>query len=86
MPYSTTISGLDLSGGVADVRVTAGYAYRVVGPQPGEQKQDVVNLDIPAPRFASYQPVPFSSAGNLAPQLSPTFFIHGNVARVEPRG
>ena len=31
MPYSTTITALDLSGGVPDVRVTAGYTWTEVG-------------------------------------------------------
>lgn len=76
MPYSTTVSGLDLGGGVADVRVSAGYAYSVVaGANPGEQRQEEVTLDIPSSSFSSTAPVPFSYAGSLAPQPSPSWFI-----------
>lgn len=76
MPYSTTITGLDLSSGVADVRVTAGYAFAVVGgPHPGEQKQSEVTLDITSNSFTSTTPVSFSYAGSLAPQPSPSWFI-----------
>ena len=76
MPYTTTVSGLDLSSGVGDVRVTAGYVYTVVtGPHPGEQRQDEVNLDIPALSFASATPVPFGYAGSLAPTPSPAWFV-----------
>ena len=76
MPYNTTVSGLDLSSGVGDVRVTAGYVYTVVtGPHPGEQRQDEVNLDIPALSFASATPVPFGYAGSLAPTPSPAWFV-----------
>jgi len=77
MPYSNTITALDLSGGVGDVRITAGYAFDVVGGNhPGEQKQDEVTLDVTASAFLSQAaPVTFSYAGNLAPQPSPAWFI-----------
>ncbi len=73
MPYSTTVSGLDLSGGVADVRVTAGYAFNVV--EEPEQEQDEVSADISATEFLSATPFPFSHAGTLAPQPSPAWYI-----------
>jgi hypothetical protein len=73
MPYSTTVSALDLSGGVANVRVTAGYAYNVV--EAPEQKQGEVSADISATRFLSTTPFPFSYAGTLAPQPSPAWYI-----------
>lgn len=61
MPYSTSISGLDISGGLADVRVTAGYTFSVVtGPHPGEQRQDEVNLDIPSNSFSSTTPIGYA--------------------------
>ena len=77
MPYSNTITALDLSSSVGDVRITAGYAFDVVGGNnPGEQKQSEVTLDVTAAAFLSQaNPVTFSYAGNLAPQPSPAWFI-----------
>jgi hypothetical protein len=76
MPYSTTITCLDLSSGVADVRVTAGYAFNVVtGPDPGEQTQSEVTLDITSNDFSSTNPITFSYAGSLAPQPRASWFI-----------
>jgi len=77
MPYSTTITALDLSGGVPDVRVTAGYTWTEVGgPQAIERKQDEVNLDVASNAFLSTAtPVVFSYAGSLAPPPSPAWYI-----------
>jgi hypothetical protein len=78
MPYSTTISALDLSPGVGDVRVTAGYAWIEVGGPHGavEKKQDEVTLDIASLQFLSQSnPTTFSYAGNLAPQPKPDWYI-----------
>jgi hypothetical protein len=77
MPYSTTISALDLSGGVPNVRVIAGYAFNVVGgANPGERRQDEVTLDLtPAAFLSTSTPPTFAYAGNLAPPPSPTWSI-----------
>jgi hypothetical protein len=45
MPYSVNITALDLSGGVPDVRITAGYTWTEVGgPQAVERRQDEVSV------------------------------------------
>lgn len=77
MPYSTTISALDLSGGVPDVRVSAGYTWTEVGgPSAVERKQESVTLDIPSNQFLSQTtPTVFSYGGNLAPPPSQAWFI-----------
>ena len=76
MPYSTTVSGLDLSSGVPDVRVSAAYTWTEVGgPKAVERVQDEVTLDIPANTFLSSTPATFSYAGSLAPPPSPAWFI-----------
>jgi len=77
MPYSTTISALDLSGGVPDVRVSAGYTWTEVGgPSAVERKQESVTLDIPSNQFLSQTtPTVFSYGGNLAPPPSLAWFI-----------
>jgi hypothetical protein len=77
MPYSTTITALDLSPGVANVHVAAGYAWNEVGgPHPGEKKQEEVGLELTSLEFLSQSnPPTFSYAGNLAPQPSPAWFI-----------
>jgi hypothetical protein len=47
MPYSTTISALDFSNGVADIHVTAGYTFTEVGAiGPDEKKQDDVTMEL----------------------------------------
>jgi hypothetical protein len=74
MPYSTTVTGLDLSDGIANVRVMAGYAYSQVGPA-AEIRQDSVTLDIDADTFKSTNPIPFSYAGSLAPPPAPQWDI-----------
>ena len=77
MPYSTTITALDLSGGVPDVRVVAGYTWdEAVGSTVVERRQDEVTLDVTSAAFLSQTtPVSFGYAGNLAPQPSANWFI-----------
>src|SRR5438445_13697335 len=77
MPYSTTITALDQSGGVAGVRVTAVYTWTEVGgPTAVERFQDEVALDVTQSRFLSQTtPVTFSYSGTLAPPPSPAWFI-----------
>ena len=74
MPYSTTITALDFSDGVSDVRVIAGYAFTQVGPL-AEVRQDNVTLDIDSDTFRSANPIPFSYAGSLAPPPAPHWDI-----------
>jgi hypothetical protein len=70
--YPNTITALDFSEGVGDVRVSARYAWTVLGhigpvSQNTESKQEAVTpLDAPANIF---QPAPhtFSSTNNLIP-------------------
>jgi hypothetical protein len=74
MPYSTTVSGLDLSNGVPDVRVSAGYTYTDLtgtSPEAPEVRLDQVTLDIPTLQFQSTNP--FSYAGSLLPIPDPTW-------------
>ena len=74
MPYSTTVNGLDLSGGVQDVRVSAGYTYTDltgVGPEAPEVRLDQITLDIPSLQFQDY--TTFSYAGSLLPIPDPTW-------------
>ena len=77
MPFSTTISALDFSGGMASVRLSAGYVWNEVGgPNPGERKQPSSTLDVTSTEFLSQaSPVTFSYAGSLAPLPSPAWFI-----------
>jgi hypothetical protein len=77
MPYSTTISALDFSPGVANVHVSAGYAWNEVGgPHPGEKTQEEVGLELTSLQFLSQSnPPTFSYAGNLAPQPKADWFI-----------
>ncbi len=77
MPYSTTISALDLSDGVGGVRVAAGYTWSEVGgARAVERLQEEVALDLTSLEFLSQTtPATFSYAGSLAPQPSPTWFI-----------
>lgn len=77
MPYSVTISAIDFSPGVANVHVSAGYAWNEVGgPHPGEKTQEEVGLELTSLQFLSQaNPPVFSYAGNLAPQPSPDWFI-----------
>lgn len=77
MPYSTTISALDFSPGVANVHVSAGYAWNEVGgPHPGEKTQEEVGLELTSLQFLSQSnPPTFSYAGSLAPQPKPDWFI-----------
>lgn len=76
MPYSTTISALDLSGGVPDVRITVGYTWTEVGgPTSVEQRQDGVTLDLSPNQFLSQTPTTFSYAGSFAPPPRPSWFI-----------
>jgi hypothetical protein len=77
MPFSTTISALDFSSGLANVRVSAGYVWNEVGgPNPGERKQAEVALDVTSTDFLRQaSPVTFSYAGSLAPLPSPAWFI-----------
>ena len=76
MPYSTTISGLDFSGGMSNIRIFAGYTFSVVGgggSAPLEVRQDEVTLDLTPVQF---QPGPntFAFAGSLVPIPDPTWF------------
>jgi hypothetical protein len=65
VPYETTISALDLSGGVPDVRITAGYFWSVAGEQ---RTMDEVTLDVTPNDFLSATtPVTFGYGGSLAP-------------------
>lgn len=78
MPYSVNITGLDLSGGVPDVRVSAGYTHTEVGGPHGavELVQEEVGLDVTSLAFQSQStPVTFGYAGDLAPPPSPAWFI-----------
>ena len=76
MAYSTTITALDLSGGVPDVRVTAGYTWTEVGgPTAVERTQDEVSQDIASTAFLGSAGTTFSYAGDLAPPPSPAWFI-----------
>ena len=77
MSFSTTISALDLSGGMANVRVSAGYVWNEVGgPNPGERKQADSTLDVTSTAFLSQaSPATFSYAHSLAPLPSPAWFI-----------
>jgi hypothetical protein len=77
MPYSTTITALDFSGGVPDVRVAAGYTWiEVGGPTSVERWQDEVTLDVTSAAFLSQaNPVTFGYAGDLAPPPSGSWFI-----------
>ena len=77
MPYSTTITALDLSGGVPDVRVVAGYTFTEVGgPVSVERRQDEVTLDVPSAAFLSQaNPVTFGYAGDLAPTPRASWYI-----------
>jgi hypothetical protein len=77
MSYTTTITALDFSSGVADVRVTAVYTWTEVGgPTAVERVQDEVTLDLTQLQFLSQgTPATFSYAGDLAPPPSPAWFI-----------
>lgn len=76
MPYNVTVSGLDFSSGVGNIRVTAGYTWTEVGGPHGavERRQDEVSTDYTP---AQFQPGPasFGYAGALAPQPRPDWFI-----------
>jgi hypothetical protein len=66
VPYETTISALDLSGGVSKVRITAGYIWSVAGG--GLSTMSNVTLDVDSIDFLSATtPVTFGYAGSLAP-------------------
>jgi hypothetical protein len=65
VPYDTTIAAFDLSGGVSDVRVTAGYIWSVGGE--GLATMDNVTLDVAPNDFLSTKGVKFGYAGSLAP-------------------
>jgi hypothetical protein len=73
VPYSDTITALDLGNGVGDVRVTAGYHWHVTGV--GEQTSDEVTLDVAANTFLSSNGATFSYGGNLAPQPKADWYI-----------
>jgi hypothetical protein len=77
VPYSTTISAVDFSGGVTDVRVEAGYTWTEVGgPAARERKQAQATLDIPAATFVDQTaPATLSYAGNFVPTPSPAWFV-----------
>jgi hypothetical protein len=77
MAYSNTITALDFSSGVGNVRVSAGYTWSVVGGPSGpvDQKQEgVPSLDIPSNIF---QPGPhtFAYARDLVPTPSQAWFV-----------
>jgi hypothetical protein len=73
VPYETTISAVDLSGGVPDVRITAGYTWNVAG-EP--RTMDNVTLDVAPNEFLSATtPVNFGYAGSLAPPPSADWYI-----------
>jgi hypothetical protein len=73
VPYQTTISALDLSGGVPNVRITAGYTWNVAG-EP--RRMDNVTLDVTSLQFLSATtPVTFGYAGSLAPPPSADWYI-----------
>jgi hypothetical protein len=74
MPYSTTITGMDLSDGIADVRVFAGYVFGQVNPA-AEIRLDNITADIDANTFKSTNPIPFSYAGSLVPLPAPHYNI-----------
>src|SRR5437016_628890 len=72
MSYTNTITGLDLSSSLAEVRVSAGYTWMVLGGN--EQKQEEVTpLDIPSNMFSDLNT--FSYARNLIPTPSPAWFV-----------
>jgi hypothetical protein len=81
MALSTTITALDLTGsgpgsGVADVRVSVGYVWNVVGPpNPGEHKQEEEGADIHTADFTSGSPIPFSYTRSLLPAPSPIWDV-----------
>jgi hypothetical protein len=76
MAYSTTITALDLSGGVPDVRDSAGYTWTELGgPGTGERVQEEVGLDISSLDFQRTAGTSFGYAGDLAPPPSPAWFI-----------
>ncbi len=76
MPLSTTITCLDLSSGVPDVRVSVGYVWSVVGPpNPGERKQDEETLDIATAALTAANPIPFAYTRSLLPAPSPIWDI-----------
>lgn len=77
MPYNATITALDFSGGVPDVRVVAGYTWvEYGGPTAVEVRQDEVTLDVPSAAFLSATtPVSFGYAGDLAPPPSSNWSI-----------
>jgi hypothetical protein len=65
VPYETTVTALDFSGGVPDVRITAGYTWNVAGEQ---RTMDNVTLDVAPIDFQRTEtPVTFGYAGSLAP-------------------
>lgn len=76
MAYSTTVTALDLSGGVPAVRVSAGYTWTEVGgPSSVERVQEQVSQDISSLDFQRTAGTVFGYAGDLAPQPSPAWFI-----------
>ncbi|MGW3447321.1 CFI-box-CTERM domain-containing protein [Streptomyces sp. NPDC001076] len=75
MPFSTTISALDLSGGLAKVRLSAGYVWEEVGGSTAEEKQQTsYTLDVTDIQFLS-QAAPVTFEGSLEPLPSPAWFI-----------
>jgi len=77
MAYNNTITALDFSSGVANVRVSAGWTWTVVGGPNGpvdEKQEGVPSLDIPSNIF---QPGPhtFAYSNNLVPTPSPAWFV-----------
>jgi hypothetical protein len=78
LAYTTTISALDFSNSVLDVRVTAGYAWTVVGGPGGDAEQTLasVTLDVMSLQFLSQAAPPvFSYTTNLAPAPDPTWSV-----------
>ena len=76
MAYSTTVTGLDLSSGVPDVRVSAGYTYTDLtgtSPEAPEVRLDQVTLDITTLQFQDINQ--FGYAGSLLPIPDPTWSI-----------
>ena len=76
MPYSTTVTLLDFSPGVADIRVTAGYTWTELGGPHGpvERRQDEVMMDFTVLQVEP-GPATFSYAGSLAPTPQVDWFV-----------
>lgn len=74
MVYNTTISILDFSSSVGATRVTAGYAWTIVGgPGPSEGLHEGPTADLTGPQVqnSATAPVPFQTAIDLLPAPHP---------------